>query len=160
MDRHFLKFWGNFLLQAAEGQKRVEDLSRWMNSGFSLPGDLTEMFTEAYGLKPKPASGSKLPRDWEKASEQFQQAFSEYLDLFGAVPRSRHEALRKKKERLEKTVEEQARTIVELKTALAQSRMQSGDVLSGFQQLIDVQNEQFRQVSENLNRFLLPFNPD
>jgi len=28
MDRHFLEFWGNFLIKAAKGQKQLEDMSR------------------------------------------------------------------------------------------------------------------------------------
>ena len=46
MDRHFLEFWGNFLVNAAKEQKRLEDLSNWMQQGFKFKGfdDLTEMF--------------------------------------------------------------------------------------------------------------------
>jgi hypothetical protein len=34
MDRHFLEFWGNFLINAAKGQKQMEDMSKWMQQGF------------------------------------------------------------------------------------------------------------------------------
>jgi len=56
LDSKFLRFWGHFLLQAAEGQKRFEDLPRWMTAGLSGSDDLAEMFEEAYGLKRKPGS--------------------------------------------------------------------------------------------------------
>jgi predicted ribosome quality control (RQC) complex YloA/Tae2 family protein len=150
LDSKFLRFWGNFLLQAAEGQKRFEDLTRWMTAGLSGSDDLTEMFKEAYGLKRKPGSDATPSETWEKAAEQFRQAFADYLDLFDAVPRTRHEALRKERERLAKKVEEQANTISKLRAQLAESRMAEGRVLSGFQQLMDIQNEQFRQVSERM----------
>jgi uncharacterized coiled-coil protein SlyX len=152
MDKHFLKFWGNFLLQAAEGQKRSEDLARWMAAGFSGAEDLTRMFQKAYGLKPECDAASLHPEAWEKAAARFQKAFSEFLELFGAVARSRYEALRKEKEALEKKIEAQAKTIAELRAALAESRMAEGKILSGFQQLMDIQNEQFRQVSDRMGR--------
>lgn len=152
MDRQFLKFWGNFLLQAAENQKRLEDLTRWMTGGFSGADDLNELFRSAYGLKPSSASGSIRTEAWEQAAAQFQKAFSEYLALFEAVPRSRYDALQREKEHLEKKAEEQANTLSKLRAQLAESRMAEGKVLSGFQQLMDIQNEQFRQVSEHVER--------
>ncbi len=156
MDRQFLKFWGNFLLQAAEGQKRFDDLTRWMTAGFSGADDLAEMFREAYGLKKTPAPGSPPADAWDKSTARFQQALADYLALFGAVPRARYEALKQEKERLERRSDEQARTIQRLRLELGESRAAGGKVLDGFQQLMEVQNEQFRQVSDALGRFFSP----
>jgi hypothetical protein len=153
MDPNFLKFWGNFLLQAAEGQKRLEELARWMTAGFSGADDLTEMFREAYGLTKSPLTGNDYTRAWEKSAEQFQKALSEYLDLFGAVPRARHEALKKEKAQLAAKVADQANTIQKLRLELGESRAAEGKVFDGFQQLMEVQNEQFRQVSDALGRY-------
>ena len=125
-----------------------------MKGGFSGAGDLTEMFKEAYGLTQTPSSGSGHTEAWQKASAQFQKAFSEYLDLFGAVPRSRHEALKKEKAKLEAKITEQAKTIQQLRLELGESRAAEGKVFDGFQQLMEVQNEQFRQVSDAFGRFL------
>lgn len=33
MDRHFLEFRGNLLIQAAKGQKQLEELTRLVNQG-------------------------------------------------------------------------------------------------------------------------------
>jgi hypothetical protein len=33
MDRQFLEFWGNFMLNAAKSQKQLEDLTAWMKGG-------------------------------------------------------------------------------------------------------------------------------
>lgn len=153
MDSRFLKFWGNFLLQAAEGQKRLDDLTRWMTAGFSGAEDLTEMFREAYGLQKSPLAGSANAEAWETAEARFRKALSDYLDLFGAVPRFRYEALQKEKDGLKRQVDDQARTIQQLRVQLAESRAAQGRVLDGFQQLMDVQNEQFREVSDALGRF-------
>jgi hypothetical protein len=153
MDPKFLKFWGNFLLQAAEGQQRLEELARWMTAGFSGADDLTEMFREAYGLPKSPLAGNAYTKAWEKSAEQFQKALSEYLDLFGAVPRSRHEALKKEKAKLEAKVAEQANTIRRLRLEVGERLAAEGKIFDGFQQLMEVQNEQFRQVSDALGRF-------
>jgi len=50
MDRQFLEFWGNFLLNAANGQKQLEDMTHWMKKGFSGFDELTDMFQRFYGL--------------------------------------------------------------------------------------------------------------
>ncbi|MGD8367740.1 MAG: hypothetical protein PVG78_08860 [Desulfobacterales bacterium] len=153
MDSQFLKFWGNFLLQAAEGQKRLDDLTRWMTAGFSGSEELTDLFREAYGLKKSSPTANASMEEWGKAAARFQKAFADYLALFDAVPRSRFEALREEKGRLERKIDEQSRTIQQLRLELGESRAAEGRVLDGFQQLMKVQNEQFRQVSESMNRF-------
>lgn len=81
MDSRFLKFWGQFLLQAAEGRKRFEDLNRWMSSGFSGPDDLTELFKDAYGLKQGCSSADEQSEAWKRSAAKFQEALSDYLSL-------------------------------------------------------------------------------
>ena len=51
MDKQFLEFWGNFMLNAAKSQKQLEDMAEWMKGGFTGFQDLTSMFEKVYGLK-------------------------------------------------------------------------------------------------------------
>jgi hypothetical protein len=44
MDKYFLEFWGNFLINTAKGQKQMEDMSKWMQQGFEGFDELTGMF--------------------------------------------------------------------------------------------------------------------
>jgi hypothetical protein len=46
-----LEFWGNFLINAAKGQKQLEDMSKWMQQGFEGFDELTGMFKKFYGLE-------------------------------------------------------------------------------------------------------------
>ena len=50
MDKHFLEFWGNFLISVAQGQQQLEDMDRWLKGGFANVQGLTDIFQEAYGL--------------------------------------------------------------------------------------------------------------
>jgi hypothetical protein len=48
MDRQFLEFLGSFFLNAAKGQKQLEELTRWIGGGFSGFDELTRMFRKFY----------------------------------------------------------------------------------------------------------------
>lgn len=152
MDDRFLQFWGAFLQQVGEGNRRFEDLARWMNTGFSGSSDVNELFRKIYGLDRNAAADPYGSKAWAQAARRFRNSFSEFLESFQLVPLARHEELRKEKEALEKQLEEQAKTIQELRLELGQSRMNEGKVVEGFRQLMEVQNEQYRRVSDSFQR--------
>ena len=99
MDSQFLKFWGNFLLQTAEGTRQMEDWVRWMNAGNPATGDLARMLRSFYGLS---AQDPLSPENWDKATARFQTAWSDFLRLFDVVPRDQFETERRHKEALQK----------------------------------------------------------
>lgn len=49
-DRQLLEFWGNMLIQTAQGQKQLEELSQWFNQGLKGLNDYMALF----GFIPKP----------------------------------------------------------------------------------------------------------
>jgi energy-converting hydrogenase A subunit M len=55
---------------------------------------------------------------------------------------------------LRKKFEQQESDLRRLRLQLGESRMAQGDVVRGFQELIQVQGEQFREVTESFSRFL------
>ena len=160
MDRHFLEFWGNFLVNAAKEQKRLEDLSKWMQHGFKgfddLTGfeDLTEMFRKFYGLEHMEKDTPAYMETWKKASENFLESFKEYLDLMGMVSKDEHQALVKKYEELKEKVAGQEETINNLRLLLEEKRAESqGELVKGFQELIDKQSKQFQETMETFGSF-------
>ena len=54
MDRKFLEFWGNALLNAAKGQEQVENLNRMARDGFKTFEQQLSLFQKLYGLDKKP----------------------------------------------------------------------------------------------------------
>ncbi len=156
MDKHFLEFWGNFLINTAKEQKRMEDLSKWMQQGFKFKGfdDLTEMFRKFYGLEHMEKDTPAYMESWEKASENFLESFKDYLELMGMVPKDEHLALVKKYEELKEKVAGQEETIKSLRLLLEEKRAESQkELVQGFQDLIEKQSKQFQETMETFGSF-------
>ena len=150
MDKQFLEFWGNFLLSAAKGQRQLDEFSRWMSQGMSGLRGLTDMFRQFYGL------GNEGPGDdvdWKTARNSFEKAYRAYLDTLGVVPKSDYMALKKQLEALQKKAQDQEAALRKLRFELSESRMAQGDVVRGFQELIQVQSEQFQELTDSVSRF-------
>ena len=154
MDTHFLEFWGNFLINAAKGQKQLEDMSKWMQQGFEGFDELTAMFTKFYGLEHMGKDSPDYMATWKKASEDFIKSFKEYLSLMGVVPKEEHLALVKKYEELKEKVASQEETIKHLRMLLGEKMAGTqGDVVKGFQEIIEKQSKEFQETMETFDRF-------
>ena len=93
MNRHFLEFWGKALLQAAQSQKQLEDLAKWCQRGIFSFQDYSQLFKTSYGLDQVKEDSPDYFSIWNKAEENFQESFREYLNIFGVVPREEYAAL-------------------------------------------------------------------
>jgi hypothetical protein len=154
MDRHFLEFWGNFLINVAKGQKQMEDMSKWMQQGFEGFDELTGMFKKFYGLEHMEKDTPTYMETWKQASENFQKSFKDYLRLMGVVPKDEHLALVKKYEELKEKVADQEETIKHLRMLLEEKKVEiQGELVQGFQEIIEKQSEQFQETMETLSRF-------
>ena len=154
MDKHFLEFWGNFLINAAKGQKQLQDMSKWMQQGFEGFDELTAMFKKFYGLEQMEKDTPAYMEAWKKASENFQKSFKNYLDLVGVVSKDEHLALVKKYEELKEKVAAQEETIKHLRMLLEEKKVETqGKLVQGFQEIIEKQSEQFQETMETLSRF-------
>jgi len=154
VDKHFLEFWGNFLINAAKGQKQLQDMSKWMQQGFEGFDELTAMFKKFYGLEQMEKDTSAYMETWKKASEKFQESFKDYLRLMGVVPRDEHLALVKKYEELKEKVAAQEETIKHLRMLLEEKKVETqGELVQGFQEIIEKQSEQFQETMVTLRKF-------
>ena len=154
MDRNFLEFWGNLLINAAKQQKQMEDLAEWMQQGFKGVDEWTAMFNKFYGMEHLKKNTPAYMESWEEASERFFNSFKDYLDLMGMVPKNEHLALVKKYEELKEKVADQEETIQHLRMLLEKRKAESQDeMVQGFQTLIDKQSKQFQQTMEAFGSF-------
>lgn len=154
MDRHFLEFWGNLFINASKQQKQLEDLAKWMQQGFKGFDELTAMFKKFYGLEQTEKDTPAYMESWEKASENFLDAFNNYLDVMGLVPIEKHLALIKKYEELEKKFVAQEKTINHLRLLLEEKKTESQkELVQGFQDLIEKQSKQFQETMETFGGF-------
>lgn len=156
MDRHFLEFWGHSLLNAAKGQKQLEDLAKWLPRGFFNLQDFTPLFQKAYGLDPVAPDSPDYLKTWKKAEENFRESFQEYLNLLGAVPREEYLALAERYEKLKEEVVQQEETIRHLKMLLEHKGMGYATATLEFQELIKKQGDQFQKLLKDFGEVLKP----
>ena len=149
MDKHFLEFWGNFLINTAKEQKRMEDLSKWMQQGFKGFDDLTEMLKKFYGLEHMEKDTPAYLESWRNASENFLNSYKDYLNLMGMVSKDEHLKLIKKYEKLKEKAAAHEETINHLRLLLEEKKTESQEELvQGFQDLIEKQSKQFQETME------------
>jgi hypothetical protein len=149
VDKHFLEFWGNVLINAAKEQKRMEDLSKWMQQGFKGFDEFTEMFKKFYGLEHMEKDTPGDMDVWEKASENFLNSFKDYLNLMGMVSKDEHLTLIKKYEKLKEKSAAQEETINHLRQLLEEKKTETQEELvQGFHDLIEKQSNQFQKTME------------
>jgi len=154
VDKHFLEFWGNFLINAAKGQKQMEDMSKWMQQGFEGFDELAVMFKKFYGLEHMEKDTPAYMETWKKASENFQKSFKDYLNLMGVVSKDEHLALVGKYEELKEKLAAQEETIKHLRMLLEEKKVNTqGELVQGFQEIIEKQSEQFQETMETLGSF-------
>ena len=153
MDRQFLEFWGNFLLNAAKGQKQLEDMAKWMGSGFTGFDELTSLFRKIYGLEGVSKESSDYLKMWSGAQEDFKKSFKDYLALLGVVPRDEYMALVKKYEELKKKCESQEETVRHLRMLLSEAKIEEYQNVAGhFEELVKKQGDQFQKVMDSLSQ--------
>ncbi len=156
MDRQFLEFWGNFMLNAAKSQKQLEDMAEWMKGGFTGFQDLTSTFEKVYGLKEVEKESPDYLKMWAGAQEDFTKSFKDYLTMLGVVPRDEHLALVKKYEELKEKVASQEETIRHLRMLLSQAKMEEEheELTNQFEELAKKQGEQFQKLMESFGQAL------
>jgi hypothetical protein len=150
MDRRFLEFWGNFLINAAKGQKKFEELSQWFSQDLKGFEDLTALFRKSYGLDELPENSADYEEAWQKAAENFQNSLRDYLSLMGVVPKDEHIKLVKKYEDLKRKVADQEETIKHLRMLLEEKGFGQGELVRSFQDLIITQTDQFQELMKAL----------
>ena len=156
MNRHFLEFWGKALLQAAQSQKQLEDLANWCQRGIFSFQDYSQLFKTSYGLDQVKEDSPDYFSIWNKAAENFQESFKEYLHIFGVVPREEYADLARRHEELQAKVAEQEETIKLLRLLLEEKGLGLAATSLEFQRLIEKQGEQFQKLIQGLGESVKP----
>ena len=159
MNRHFLEFWGKALLQAAQSQKQLEDLAKWCQRGIFSFQDYTQIFKTSYGLDEVAEDNPDYFSIWNKAEENFQESFQEYLHIFGVVPREEYAELARRHEELQAKVAEQEETVKLLRLLLEEKGLGLAANSLEFQRLIEKQGEQFQKLIQGLGESAKPEGP-
>jgi hypothetical protein len=148
VDRRFLEFWGNALLNAAKGQEQVENLNHLVRVGFKSFEEQLSLFQKLYDLDKKPDPPAPYAEMWAKAASDFTKSYQEFLGFMGVVPREDYEALSREHEALKNK-------FAALEENLRHGRAKSGgkeidpsEVVKGFEGLMKEQAQQFQALME------------
>jgi len=151
MDRHFLEFWGNYLLSVARGQKQLEDMARWIHQGFKGTDEMTTMFKNYYGLEDYDRSNPESTSAWEKATVDFRKSFGDTFRSMGWISNEEYQTLKEENRALKNKLSAQDQTIKRLKSLLSQPVIDQNQTLNVLQDLIQKQGEEFQRLMTNLS---------
>ena len=179
MDKHFLEFWGNYLLGMARsreqfdnaaqffrrslelwgspreegaGKEHPDEISRWIKIGAAHFQAQMDLFRKIYGLEGNPEEGSANPAEWNRAAENFRKSFREFFELLGVVPREDYDRLRLNCEELKKKFAEQEETIRRLKKTRAEKGPDPEQTMQAFEDLILKQGKQFQDIMDSFGK--------
>jgi hypothetical protein len=152
MNKDFLEFWGNIFLNAAQGQKQIEEMANWMRQGMTGTENLTDMFSKFYGLDKLPKDNPNYFELWDKATTEFQSSFNDFINMMGLVSREEHLALIKKYEQVKKEKEDLQETVRHLR--MLYEEKDATQEMEGFKELMVKQSEQFQELMEGFSSFV------
>jgi len=153
MDKHFLEFWGNSLLNAAQSQKQFEDMAAWVQQGFKGFEEMTTLFLKVYGLDNVTKDSPDYFKAWEKAEKEFRKSYNDYMSMLGFVAKNEHLDLVRKYEELKEKFESQEETIRHLRLLLSESQLKGqGELAKQFEDIIRNQNNQFQSLVDKFTK--------
>lgn len=158
MDSRFLEFWGNWMLQAAKGQKSLEEMSGWISKSCNGVEEFNRMMRRFCGMEEQPAD--KSPEAvWEDSLALFSRAWEEYLILFDVAPKRAFDAAQAENEALKQRVREQEATIRKLRSRLLDQGADVGETVKGIQDLVQKQSSQFKELMSSFGAQFTPPSP-
>ena len=142
MNSQFLEFWGKFLINVAQGQKQLDEMSTWMKKGYADADDLAALFRRCYGLNAPDAASAQNPHAWQEAIADFHDTFAQFAAQWGWVTQAEHQQLSDKCAALENEVQAQQATIRQLRDLLAQKGLGYNELLQHMQGSFKDQSDQ------------------
>jgi BMFP domain-containing protein YqiC len=147
MDANFLEFWGNLLISVARGQNQTEDMTRWLNQGFTGVESLMAPFKKFYGLDQVPPATAKYEELWNKQLKNFRDSFQEYLALLDVVPRQEYDKVQAENQALKRQIVELEKAVGDLRMLVAKKMGNSAsEAAKSFQDLVFSQMDKFQEL--------------
>jgi hypothetical protein len=154
VNKDFLEFWGNLFINAAHGQKQLEELTSWMQQGMTGAEQMTAMFSKFYGLDKLSKDNPNYFELWDKASKDFHNSLTEFFNVMGLVSKDEHLALIKKYEQLKKENEDLRETVRHLRLLYEEKGASQEIANQSFKELMVKQSEQFQELMEGFSSFV------
>ncbi len=157
MDTQALELWGNTFLNAARGQKLMEEYSRMMTEGLGSFQDMFGMFHKWWGID---FLFQEIPgyfTAYLKAAEDFQKMFmggifSLMSNPMGFSSPGSYQALLRDYEELREKTQRQEEDIRRLRAILDEKLSAQGEGITAFQNLMKNQAQQFQDMMVNFSK--------
>lgn len=153
MNRDFLEFWGNFLLQAARGQRQLEELAKWTRVGFEAIEEQKAFWSALLYAQKESGEEPKAVETWEQSMDEFRESYREFMKIFGLVSMDEYQELIKKNEALEKKLAEQRKALPKGQPSVKKILDVQREMEEGLQGLVEKQSEQFKELMESIRTF-------
>lgn len=147
MDEKFFRYWAEIFRQTAEGQARMDEFRRWMESGMRTTVEFWEMFRKWFDPE-KDVTGWQPGKSFEEITAEFNQTIGRFMNGFGMIPKSAYLDLDEKYRALKQRVEEQEETIRRLRRIVAEQEIGERSGADRFAELLADQQRQIRQWIE------------
>jgi uncharacterized protein YdiU (UPF0061 family) len=152
MNQQFFAFWGDFFTNVARGQKQFEEMTAWMQQGFTGARELNELFQRCYGLTPSAPDNTQTSAIWQKAIRDFQENLTELAGLWGWVSQTEHQKVLDRCLDLEKQVQQQQVTIDELRALLLEKGLGYKELFQHLQSSMQEQSDQFQTLMASIHK--------
>jgi len=149
VDRQFLEFWGNCFLNAAQTQKHLEDMSRWIRGDYMMYEDITKMFTRFYGFDLMETTTPDYFDFWKKTTEDFQKSFVDFMGLMDFMPREETGSLARENRGLRDRIAELEKSIKTLQKILDEKLSVQNAGIKGFEDMLKDQTQKFQDMMLN-----------
>lgn len=152
MQYQYLDSLGNMFLNAARGQKQIEEFSRLMGFSSGNFQNWSETAGKFFGFDTLAQSTTEIMRFYRKLFEEFQQSIKGILSLMDLVPKRDYLDLLGQYEDLKKKTREAG--TAGLKNILQEGLSLQSEGLQRFEELARKQTEDFQNLMASFNRAL------
>ncbi|MEN6373861.1 MAG: hypothetical protein ABFD75_03645 [Smithella sp.] len=154
MDNNMLEFFGKALLNAAHGQKQLEEINKNIEK-IAAENPFIKIFFKSYDWQNK---GKMKDEDitlefTEKSFAAFKEFMKSYLTIFDVVPKEEHLSLIKENEDLKAKIAELEKIINNQKYIPTDKDSYNPEkIMENLTQIMSNQTNQFKELMKQLNQ--------
>jgi hypothetical protein len=155
MDKNFLEFWGQFFMNAAQGQQQLENWNKWFTQ--SMGGEnpflkTMSMFKPQEIEKPKEAA-PEIFEMTKKATDAYKEVFKATLSMFDMISKEDYTKLLNENEQLKEKIAQQQEMIQNVKKQSNNDSFDQEDVVSNLTEIVTNQTKQFQELMNQIGKY-------
>lgn len=146
MESRYLELWGNTFLNAARGQKLMEDFSKLMEGDIWKIRDLSESMSRLFGFDLLMQNIPGYMQMYLKATEEFQKSIMNFFSFMEFIPAGDYRMLRREYDELKQRSDRQERELRRLQDDLNERLAFQGSGMSMLEEMMTKQTRQFQDL--------------